>query len=237
MVQVEFKIIKGCVNPKILVMTPLAPAHEISDQTKRTIVKTDVPYVWASAKSSANIPMTLQEGIRLYKGIKGVSLPEYFLQIDNDNDLGEHLIDKLYDKLKSTPDYVAYSYATHSFTGEVRARFPAIPFDAGRLISGNYINSNSLIKMRTLDAIGGFVLDEEGKYIGLGDWCNWLKFLSFGYIGIACPEACFILYASKESIAVKNRKNIRRIITNVRRDFIEPLQAKAASFNLRNRAP
>lgn len=209
-------------DPKILVVTPLLPGHEISRDTRTTIKRNRVLYDWITYTDNNNIPTNCTNAINTYKEKFGY-LPQYYLMIDNDIVLGRNMIDKLYNCLLSfKSEKVAYAYASFEFKGAVNKKFPAIPFNPKKLIEQNYISSNSMIKMKNLIEIGGLVTDE--KYERLLDWCLWLKFLKNGMYGVNCPSASFIAVSSEDDISAGSREDYLLKYQRVIKDFIKPME-------------
>lgn len=214
----KVNIIKKDKEPKILIVTPLLPEHKISKVTKKTIKRNNVPLVWVSYSSKANTAKNAQLGFEAYR--EKYSLPSYFLLLDNDIELGRHMLDRMVATIEKSPDHVAYCYCTFRFTGAVNKEFQAIPFDVNLLVQQNYISSNSLIKVGHLEFIGGLVTDQ--KYKRLLDWCTWLKFLQNGYGGIPCPQARFVAYASEDSISAGSDQEYTEKHQRVQEDFVKP---------------
>lgn len=206
-------------NPKVLVVTPLLPEHKVSKITKKTLKRNDTPFSWVSYSGENNIPTNAQKGINEYQRRWGTV--SYFLMIDRDIEAGRHLIDKMYKNLERSNDDVAYCYASFEFKGYVNASFPADKFDMIRLLEGNYISSNSMIKMSCLEEVGGLITDEQ--YKRLLDWALWLKFLQHGYSGIPCSDAYFIAYSDKEDISAGTKEDYKIKWQRVRRDFAMPV--------------
>jgi len=145
-------------------------------------------------------------------------VPKYVIKVDNDITTSKHWLDKMYTVLESAKPEVAYTYTSFEFTGAINVKFPLSKFQPQRLVRSNYISSCSLVKTQLLDQIGGFVTDD--KYFRLLDWCLWLKFLKFGFIGEPVPHAHFTAYASPTSISCKSREDYQIKLKAVKDDFI-----------------
>lgn len=206
-------------KPKVLVVTPLLPGHKVSKITKKTIKRNDTPFSWVSYSGENNIPTNAQKGINEYQRKWG--MVKYFLMIDRDIEAGRHLIDRMYETLERSNDDIAYCYASFEFRGYVNASFPADTFDMIRLLEGNYISSNSMMKMSCLEEIGGLITD--GQYTRLLDWALWLNFLRYGYSGIPCPDAYFIAHSDKEDVSAGTKEDYRLKYNRVKRDFAIPV--------------
>lgn len=206
-------------NSKVLVVTPLLPDHKVSKITRKTIKRNNTPFSWVSYSGKNNIPTNTQKGINEYQ--KKWGAVKYFLMIDRDIEAGRHLIDRMYETLEKSNDDIAYCYASFEFKGYVNASFPANDFNIRRLLEGNYISSNSMIKMSCLEEVGGLVTDE--KYRRLLDWALWLKFLQHGYSGIPCTDASFIAHSDKEDVSAGTKEDYKLKWQRVRSDFAMPI--------------
>jgi hypothetical protein len=215
----KIEIIKECRNPKILVVTPLLPEHKVSKITKKTLKRNDIDYYWISSSGNNNIPTNALEGIKWYKN-KFCRLPEYYMMVDNDIEAGRNLLDRLYNMLSKTTDNIGYCYASFEFKGHINVKFPAINFDANRLIQSNYISSNSLFKSEVIEKVG---LVTDDKYRRLLDWAFLIKCLGEGYIGINQPNASFVAYSDKKSVSSGSNDDYQVKYRRVFEDFIKPL--------------
>ena len=216
------EILRQDKDSKVLVVTPLLPTHSISKITKKTIKRNDTPITWISFSSNSNIPTNTQNGMNEY-GLKH-KLPQFIFMLDNDIELGRHMIDRMVNKLEGTPDYIAYCYCSFEFKGFINRTFSAINFDGTKLLQHNYISSNSLIKLSHLNKIDGLVTD--AIYTRLLDYVLWLKFLKEGFIGIPCPEAHFIAYSTEDSISAGSINDYNIKYKRVYYDFISPIIEK-----------
>jgi hypothetical protein len=218
------KIIKSVKNPRILVVTPLLPNHVISNITKKTLKRNDIPFYWISSTGDRNIPLNALEGIQWYKNKFG-NLPPYYMMIDRDIEAGRGLLDKLHKKLDKQPINVGYCYATFRFKGHVNHEFPAIPFDINRLIRSNYISSNSLFKSSVIENVG---LVTDDKYKRLLDWAFLLKCFAHGYIGVPSSISYFTAHSSKDDISAGDANDYQLKSKRVFDDFVVPLFEKSA---------
>lgn len=210
-------------SAEILVVTPLSPNHKISKETKKTIKRSKVPFNWVSYTGDNNIPTNAEKGLVMFT--RKYYKPKYFLMIDNDIIAERNLIDKMYNCLSNNRDpRIAYTYASFKFDGYINIMFSALPFDHRKLCKSNYISSNSMIKVEALDKIGGFVKDN--KYVRLLDWCLWLKFMSYGYIGQPCPDAFFIAISDEKSVSSGSNEDYWKKFNEVQKDFVEPHKEK-----------
>lgn len=213
------KFLKESNDPKVLVITPLLPGHKVSRDTKVTIKRNDIEFDWISYTGTNNIPTNVTLGIEDYK--KEFDIPKYLIMIDNDIILGRNMLDKMFNRIKNSPEDVAYTYASFKFEGVINKEFPAIPFNMKKLLQSNYISSNSMIKSSYLEYVDGLVTDE--KYKRLLDWAMWLKFLSFGFVGLECPEASFIAKSTEKDISAGTSEDYRIKYLRVYEDFIKPM--------------
>lgn len=214
----EIKIIKQDKGSKILVVTPLLPTHKISKETKITLRRNKTPITWISSMGNNNIPTNVQLGINWYKRKYG-GLPEYYLMLDNDITLGRKALDRLYEKLKTSPPHIGYAYASFKYEGHINKEFPAIPFNINKLVKGNYISSNSLFKMEVIENVG-LVTDEQ--YKRLLDWAFLLKCYGEGFMGIGCPEASFVAQSTANDISAGSNEDYTIKSKRVYTDFIKP---------------
>lgn len=213
------KIIKECKNPEILVLTPLLLGHEIEKITKKTIKRNDIPFYWISCSKNQNIPSNHVDSMNWYKAKFG-KLPKFIQFIDRDIEAGRGLLDRLYKKLSKTPENIGYCYANFQFKGTVNANFPAVPFDANRLIKSNYISSNSMFKSDMIEKVG---LVTDDQYFRLLDWAFLLKALRNEYVGIPEPNAWFIAHSGIKDVSAGSNKDYYLKYKRVYKDFIEPL--------------
>jgi hypothetical protein len=211
-------------NSKVLVITPLLPGHKISKETKKTIKRNNIPFTWISYEGNNNIPTNVQNGLNEYRKCSK-SLPTCILPLDRDIVLGRNMIDRMFIAMSILPEEVAYVYVNFEFKGTVNKQFPAQAFDINKLVFNNYISSNSLIRLKCLDAVGGFVTDD--KYKRLLDWCMWLKFYQHGYIGMPCPIAKFVAISSENDISAGTAEDFELKRRRVMTDFVNPIIEKA----------
>lgn len=200
-------------------VTPLLPEHKISKITKITLKRNKTSFDWVSYSGNNNIPTNTQKGIEEYEKNRGTL--KYFLMIDRDIEAGRFLIDKMCKTLDESKQNEAYCYASFAFKGYINLSFKAETFNKKRIMSSNYISSNSMIKTSCLKEIGGLITDK--KYERLLDWCLWLKFLQYGYIGVPCKEASFIAHSEKDDVSSRSQEDYRSKHLKVYRDFIKPI--------------
>lgn len=217
-------VIREDENSVVLVVTPLLPNHKISKETKKTIKRNKVPFTWISFEGNNNIPTNVQMGINEYAK-KAKKIPQFLLPLDRDIILGRYMIDRMATALSILPKEVAYTYASFEFKGIVNKSFPARAFDINQLVLNNYISSNSMIRTKSLLDIGGFVTDD--KFKRLLDWCLWLKFYSYGYIGMPCPIASFVAVSSKDDVSAGSVEDFNIKRNRVMQEFVRPLIEKA----------
>ena len=185
--------------PEILIITPLKPGDKISIDTRRSVKRNKVPFVWLSYVGKGNPYKNTNIVYKQYRRLNG-TVPKYVIKVDRDILAKKHWIDKMYSTLEqSNDDSVAYTYTKFNFTGAITASFDVPVFNADALKQNNYISSMSLIKTKLLDRVGGFVTDD--RYFRLLDWALWLRFLNKGYIGCYTPNTQFTAYADINSIS------------------------------------
>jgi hypothetical protein len=134
------------------------------------------------------------------------------------------MLDRMVFILDILPEDVAYTYSNFEFKGEIDKKFPAIPFDIKKLSYNNYISSNSLIKIKFLDKIGGFVTDEH--YKRLLDWCLFLTFYQHGYIGMPTPNANFVATSTKDDVSAGTVQDFELKRKRVLEDYVKPIMQK-----------
>jgi hypothetical protein len=213
------KIIKEVKTPELLVVTPLFKGHRLSRETKLGLERNDIKFAWVSFESTNNTAKNYADGIKAFRD--KVYRPKYVMMVDKDIIPARHMLDKMYDTLKRTPNDIAFCYVSFEFVGAINRQFFGIEYNPIALLRSNYISSNSMIKLDKLDEIGGVVTDN--KYKRLLDWCLWLNFLSYGYYGIRCPDTGFVAISDKESISARSNEDYKQKSKLVMRDFIDPL--------------
>lgn len=200
-------------------VTPLLTGHKISRETKIGVLRNNMNFTWVSYEGKENTAKNYADGIKVYRD-KYFS-PKYVMMVDRDIIPSRQMLDRMYDTLRKTDRYTAFCYCNFEFKGAVNKRFYDIEYDPIQLLRGNFLSSNTMIKLDKLDEIGGVVTDD--KYKRLLDWCLWLQFLSFGYYGILCQDANFIAMSDKESVSARSTEDYKQKYRLVRRDFIDPL--------------
>jgi hypothetical protein len=214
------KRIVKCKDPEVLVITPLSPGSKVSRDTKKSIKRNRTPFEWVSYMGDGNPYKNTQIAYKQYRRDHG-GVPKYVLKVDNDITASRYWIDKMYNTLESSEPNVSYAYTSFEFTGCVSIKFPTMQFNPQRLIQSNYISSCSLVKTQLLDQTGGFVIDD--KYFRLLDWCLWLQFLKYGFIGTPVENAHFVAYAGPKSVSCRGQEDYSEKYQYVKRDFIDPL--------------
>jgi len=214
------KILKEHKNPEILVMTPLGPDRKISTETRTSIKRNDIPFTWASFEGDGKHAANVQSGLEAYLA-KYRTLPKFFQIIDDDIILGRHMLDRLHSKIIDTPQMIAFVFCPFSYRGHINVSFPAQVYDINKLLTNNYISSNSLYKSEVLMSVGGFVT--EYKYHRLSDWAMWLGLFRQGYAGVLCDTTSFVAISKPTDISagsIEEYETTRNLIIN---DFARPL--------------
>jgi hypothetical protein len=206
-------------NPQVLAITPLLPGHSISKETKIGLKRNDIEYSWISYTSNNNIPTNVTLALAAYEA--RAKIPPYVIIIDRDIDPSRNMLTALHRTLQYAPDDIAYCYCNFKFTGVVNAQFWDLQFDPMKLLSANYISSNSMIRYDKLLEVGGFVTDN--KYKRLLDWALWLKFLSYGYHGILNNTVHFIAKSETTSVSAGTQLEYREKYALVYNDFVKPM--------------
>lgn len=215
------KVIQETKNPLFLVITPLKPNDKISKETKISIKRNRYAFDWISYEGDNNIPTNTQLAMFQWKYIP------YIIKIDNDINAERGMLDSMYLTLSHhlCSQNVAYVYPYFDFLLENgrKISFPFTGFNSYRLLSANYISSNSMIKRDLLDKVGGFVTDQ--KYERLLDWALWLRFLYYGYVGTNVNKY-FSTPLNKEGISNRGQKDYELKAWEVKRDFVDPIKEK-----------
>lgn len=207
------ELIKNCKNPEILVITPLRVSDKISKETKISIKRNKVNFIWYSYSSNNNVAKNFSLALNEIKQI--ISLPKYTIKIDNDTEWNRNTLDKLYNELEKSDKNVAYSYCGFEYYGSINYKFPVSSFDSNRLRQNNYISSNSLFKTKVLEDIP---LITDDKYKRLLDWATYLNLLNHGYIGVP-SDGYFKAKSSKNSISAGSQEDFQIKRERVINDF------------------
>jgi hypothetical protein len=217
------RFIKEARNPELLVVTPLlinsTNKHKLSRDTKVGLLRNDINFAWITYESNGSTSKNYALGIKAYRD--KYFTPKYTILIDKDVVPARHMLDDMYGLLKKTDNKTAFCYCNFEFKGTVNKKFYHIPYDPLTLIQGNYISSNSMIKLDKLDEIDGVVTDK--KYDRLSDWALWLSFLSYGYYGVLCDNTSFVDISNKTSVSSGSQEEYKHTHELVIRDFIDPL--------------
>lgn len=220
----KFEILREDKDSALLVVTPLAPGHKISKDTKRTIQRNDIPFTWISSEGPYNIPTNVENGIFWYRRKGQYPVLPYVLPLDKDISLGRHMIDRLFANLDASDDNIAFTYASFEFKGYINQKFPASQYDINVLVRGNYISSNSLIKVKALEDVEWFVKDDD--LVRLLDWALWLKFYLHNWYGIPCQDANFVVNSGPGDISSRSEDDYKVKAQRVFERFILPLYEK-----------
>lgn len=212
-----FKILNEDRDALVTVITPLKEGHKISRETRNTIKRNDIPFNWYSHEAGGNRPINIEMALKEIE--KRIGLPEYFIPIDNNMELGRHFIDRLYDVLIRTNENVAYAYGNLQYRGKINYNFPAAPWDLSKLLQNNYISSNSLFKTDYVLEVG-LVKDQDMQR--LLDWALLIQLARFGYAGIPVPTANHIAWTTKENISAQNDNDFNLKKRNVHERIIKP---------------
>lgn len=192
-------IIKESKNPvDILVITPLLTGRKVSKETKNSIKRNNVNYIWASYTSNEKHAKNVQLGIDAFHK-KFHYLPGYIQIIDDDITLGRFMLDRLHAVLSKTGKDIGYAYCDLEYKGHTNLKIPVGVFDIERLRKKNYISSNSLYKTDSIYNVGGFVTDLE--YHRLSDWAMFLKMYKSGFKGVYVPNTGFTAWSTPTDIS------------------------------------
>ena len=222
---VEIEIIREDDYSELLVATPLLPGHKISRETKVSIKRNGIPFTWITCTGENNIPTNWWYGSKKYFEMRSTLTIPYILPLDRDIKLGRHMLDRMLETIKESKEQYAFCYCNFEFKGTINNKFPCQPYDINRLLQGNFISSNSMMKYDYLELIDGPVMDD--MYKRLLDWALWLKFYQYGYYGIPCPTADFVAYSDEDSISAGTAQEYQQKHQRVHRDFVIPIAQKA----------
>lgn len=211
-----FKIIKDCKKPEFAIITPLRPEDKISKDTKVTVKRNQLPFIWASYSDDGNIVQNYKAGMKALEKEKGF-LPSYIIKIDNDTVWSRNTLDNMCYSLKDSFGFEAYTYCSFEYKGTVQASFRAIKFDHEKLKKGNYISSNSMFKTKIIKEID---MPEDSQYERLLDWVYFLKLMKFGFIGKPC-KGYFYVNTNSNSISARDKQDYQLKFQRVKRDFID----------------
>lgn len=214
------KILREDKNPLVLVMTPLLTGRKVSRETKTSIKRNDIPFIWATYEGDGKHAANVQAGLEAYLR-DARYMPPYFQIIDDDIILGRHMLDRLYVKLTHAPDWIAFAFCPFSYRGYMNIDFPARIYDINKLLINNYISSNSLYRADILLQVGGFVT--ELKYHRLSDWAMWLGLYRYGYSGILCEDAHFVAISKPTDISAGSGEEYETTRELILEDFAKPL--------------
>ena len=146
-------------------------------------------------------------------------IPKYLIKLDNDIYPERGLLDEMYNVLSVSQDNIAYTYCPFKYIlpGGREIVFNR-DFEGDRLLKSNYISSNSMIKLDKLLEVGGFVTDK--KYERLLDWCLWLRFYSYGYIGKKVSKS-FTTPLSPDNVSARGKQDHDLKYKRVYEDFVD----------------
>jgi len=211
-------------KPTVLVITPLRVGDTVSRSTKISIKRTGASLLWVSWEGPENVAKNTQDCYDFMKRHNDVAFRtlKYIIKIDNDIESSRNMIDKMVQTLESSKDNVGYTYCDFVYVGAVNQKFIALPFSIEKLCRCNYISSNSMLKIKTLDLVNGFVVDD--KYKRLLDWAMWLKMYTFGFVGVPTSNTSFVAHTSKDSVSAGGQDDYVLKHYNVTEDFVNPIR-------------
>jgi len=199
-------------DPKIFVITPLKEDDKISKVLRKTIKNNLIEFDWYTYRSDNNTAKNFQCALDEFK-----NLPFAVIKIDNDIELGNKMLDRLYDTLSKSEEQIAYSYCPFQFVGVTNVSFPPIEWNWQRLLKANYISSNSLIKSKVIREIP-LIIDDY--YKRLLDWAYWIHLGNNGYIGKLDNRTSFKAHTRNSSISANDAQDYNIKYKRVEKDFI-----------------
>jgi len=215
----KIDILRSTKFPDVLVVTPLLEFDFVSKDTRKTIKRNKLKYLWISSQGNHNIPTNAQEGL-LWAKENVRPMPKYYIMIDNDIVLGRSMLDRLFKSLEKSEDDIGYAYAGFEYKGTTNMKFPADPFEPERLMKANYISSNSMFKIDVVDEVG---LVTNDKYKRLLDWAFLLKCLAKGYHGLNVPNARFVAVSEPGDVSSGSHNDYWTKHAKVYKDFVQPM--------------
>jgi glycosyltransferase involved in cell wall biosynthesis len=105
---------------------------------------------------------------------------------------------------------VAFAYTGVRYVGARSGVRPAPPFDARRMLRGNFAHGSSLIRTAAYRDVGGF---DPAFRATLEDWALWVAMLDRGWRGAGVPEPLlrYAIHAeaSRNARALRSAYNVR----------------------------
>jgi hypothetical protein len=106
--------------------------------------------------------------------------------LDADNSIYPRALARLRDALRASDAALAYGMI-EGFGAHERL-ISAYPFEARRLVHGNYIDAMAMIRRAVLEEVGGFSTEMQDAHGGWEDYELWLRLASRGCRGVLLPE-------------------------------------------------
>jgi hypothetical protein len=106
--------------------------------------------------------------------------------LDADNSIYPRALTRLRDALASSD--AAFAYGMIEGFGAHERLISAYPFEARRLVHGNYIDAMALLRRTVLEEVGGFSTEMQDVHGGWEDFELWLRLASRGCRGVLVPE-------------------------------------------------
>ena len=106
--------------------------------------------------------------------------------VDADNHLYPTALRRLADALDAEPGADA-AYAILEDFGAARNVRSSLAWDVDRLVLGNYIDAQAMLRRRAWERLGGYRPDEDGVH-GWEDWDLWLRLAAEGGRAILVPQ-------------------------------------------------
>lgn len=209
----KFEVLHLTESPEFSIVTPMKTGDSISDVTKDSVFKCEVPFNWISVESDNNVMKNFELGF--FELLKRKILAKNIIKIDNDTEWMEDTLEEMSFVVNESEQNVGYAYCSFEYKGFINSQFPAVNFSEEKLRKGNYISSNSMFKSKVIYELG---LVTDDQYVRLLDWAFLLKCLNAGYIGKPCA-GYFTAWSTKDSISSRSVEDYNIKKERVMRDF------------------
>jgi glycosyltransferase involved in cell wall biosynthesis/GT2 family glycosyltransferase/SAM-dependent methyltransferase len=128
----------------------------------------------------------------------------YVLPLDADNKLLPHCCDRLLNTMRSSR--VGFVYGTIQRFGDETSLVSEWPYDAQRLVGGNYIDAMALVSKEAWVMVGGY---HRIQIVGVEDYDFWCRMAEHGLSGAWCEEVV-ALYRVHQSSMLRTLTNVER---------------------------
>jgi GT2 family glycosyltransferase/glycosyltransferase involved in cell wall biosynthesis len=126
----------------------------------------------------------------------------YVLPLDADNKLLPHCCERLLNTMRSS--CVGFVYGTIQRFGSETSLVSDRPYEAQRLVGGNYIDAMALVSKEAWVTVGGY---HHIQFVGVEDWDLWCRIAEHGLSGEWCGDVV-ALYRVHQSSMLRTQTNI-----------------------------